>query len=598
MSKSLPAILSLSGAFDEPGSSLVRNGPLLSLLIVLLAIYPVVYVSAFCHELGHALLARWNGFLVTSFGMGIGRPLWVGSWRGSRVYVCRQKPLQGITFSVMTQLYPTRRQLVAMLAGGVLANFALAAVAFLLWRLLPWGGEVWATAGLLNAALAVGNLVPFNSRVGTTTLRTDGGLIWQVLRGRTAVGEAPERLERLAALRGLWESVGDHLGLWVHVLGAAAAWRDLGDVERAEALCAEAEALPLEATPFTRAYGAVVRAAVLRAAGKFADCAALLDAAEQGFRDLGHEAGLFLTAWGRAELLLQQGRAAEAVAALDELAGHRLVATRPGLRFALLESRLCARATLPDGDGVEPLRREYERYRAPLATRDLRVYRGLARLHVRREEWERAAEAYRTAVAAVRKLYGLLAKSDDGRRFAQGQADLLAEAGTCLRRVGADAEADKLAGALTADTAGDSAAADRQRRGRRLHRAAWALTAVNAVCAVALVAAVWVLECRAVSPGLVLAPTGERLVLKHPPTAREFFLGLPLFVEARVGRAWGIFLTCLVIGVVLVPLVSALLAAGGRLLPAVRGRGGSLIFWLALMPWLGWLLYVLLAPIP
>src|SRR5262245_8172208 len=36
---------------------------LLPLALVLLAIFPVLYVSAIAHELGHALLARWSGYL-------------------------------------------------------------------------------------------------------------------------------------------------------------------------------------------------------------------------------------------------------------------------------------------------------------------------------------------------------------------------------------------------------------------------------------------------------------------------------------------------------------------------------------------------------
>jgi hypothetical protein len=596
MSEALPAVLSLIATSWEPAA----DRPLLPLLLILLSIFPVVYLSSFVHELGHALLARWSGFLVSSFGMGLGQPLWVGGWRGSRVYLCRRSPFQGITFSVMAQIYPTRGQLVAMLAGGVLANFALAAVAFLLWRLLPWGGEVWAMAGLLNAGLGVGNLIPFRSRVGATTLRTDGGLILQVLRGGATAGEAPERIQRVAALRGLWESVGDHLGLWVHLLGAAAAWRDLGDVGRAEAVCAEAEAVPLEPTPFTRAYGAVVRASVLRAAGKFADSAELLDAAGQGFRDLGHEAGQFLTAWGRAELLLRQGHAAEASAALDGLAGHVLVATRPGLRLGLLESRLCARAALPDGDGVEPLRQEYERgrRRSPLATRDLRVYRELGRLHARREEWERAAVVYAKAVAAARRLHGLLANAEDRERFAQSQADLLDEAGACLRRLGRDAEAERLATAFPAEAGKSSADDVRRRRGRLLQRLGWGVTAVNVLCAAGVVAAAWVLESRAAGPGTVLAPTGEYLVLKHPPTPREFLFGLPLFVEARLGPSWDAFLVTLVVCALLVPLYAAARAAAGRLVPALGQRGRSAVLYLALAPWLSWAFWLLFGAPP
>ena len=43
-------------------------------LIALCALLPILYVSAFAHELGHAVMAHAIGFAVTSFGLGVGRP--------------------------------------------------------------------------------------------------------------------------------------------------------------------------------------------------------------------------------------------------------------------------------------------------------------------------------------------------------------------------------------------------------------------------------------------------------------------------------------------------------------------------------------------
>ena len=66
-----------------------------SALLALLLLPAIIYVSGFLHELGHAVCASLSGAEVTSFGMGIGRPFWVGTWRGGRVYLGRRKPFQG-----------------------------------------------------------------------------------------------------------------------------------------------------------------------------------------------------------------------------------------------------------------------------------------------------------------------------------------------------------------------------------------------------------------------------------------------------------------------------------------------------------------------
>jgi WD40 repeat protein len=551
-------------------------------LVLLLALYPIRYVSAFGHELGHALMGRWNGFVVTSFGLGTGRPFGVRAWRGSRVYLALQRPLQGITFTVAAPIYPTRRQLVGMLAGGVLANFVLAAVCLALWRLLPWGGAVWMEAAVINAALGVVNLIPSNSQIGTFQLRTDGGKIWQVLRGGALPVASANRINVVAGLRGLWESTGDRLGLYVHLLGAATAWRELGDVGRAEELCAEAEAVPVEHTAFTRAYGALVRAAIARAGGRFDASARGLEEAESGFRALGHEAGLFLVSFGRAEQQLAEGRAVEAAAALDLLAGHALVRARPLLRVGLLESRLCARAALPDGDGVDALRTEYERQRRsyPSPTRDLRIYQALARLSARRQDGAAAASVYRAALAAADKLHGQLTDPADLERFARCEAELLAEATACLRALGKAAEAEELAATFLGEEAPKSSPDEvRQRRNRRFQGLARALTGLNALVAVALVVLVRVRELRATGPA------GSVLLPEHAGGLREVLTELVLLTHVRLGPAWAMFLVALVPCVLLVSLSSAVGFAVGRFLPVRRGRGGGVLLYLALLPW-------------
>ncbi|MBV9124746.1 MAG: site-2 protease family protein [Planctomycetes bacterium] len=71
----------------------------LFLVLPLVVFLPVFYLSVFAHELGHALVGRWKGLRITSFGLGTAHPFWVGDWRGTRVFLCRTRPFQGMTFS-------------------------------------------------------------------------------------------------------------------------------------------------------------------------------------------------------------------------------------------------------------------------------------------------------------------------------------------------------------------------------------------------------------------------------------------------------------------------------------------------------------------
>ena len=55
-------------------------------ITIVLAIVPVLYLSALFHELGHAVMGRAAGYMITSFGMGTGRPCWVIPIGGTRIY--------------------------------------------------------------------------------------------------------------------------------------------------------------------------------------------------------------------------------------------------------------------------------------------------------------------------------------------------------------------------------------------------------------------------------------------------------------------------------------------------------------------------------
>ena len=97
------------------------------------------------------------------------------------------------------------------------------------------------------------NVIPFERRVGTTSLRSDGGLIVLAMRMRSSSMTAPVMIQFTRAFRSLWESIGDQRTLRANVAGSAASWADLGDPELASAAFSDAQSLPLDDMPEYRA---------------------------------------------------------------------------------------------------------------------------------------------------------------------------------------------------------------------------------------------------------------------------------------------------------------------------------------------------------
>jgi WD40 repeat protein len=415
-----------------------RAAHIARLVVVVVALLPVLWLCAFVHELGHAVVGRWCGLQVTSCGLGLGRPLLAWTWGGTRLYVCLRRPLLGLHCAVIG-LCPSPWRLAGMYAGGMLGSVGLAAVALALWRVLPWGGDVWLLTAWVSAARGAFALVSFGPV-------TDAYLIRRILRDGVFPSSAPIRVGALEFARRHLVSVGDLPGLHAHLLGVARAWAELGDASRAEEIGAEAEAVPLAHTLLTRAQGAWSRGFVAYHAGRLDDSARAFDAAETAFAVLDHQTGRFLVACGRAELALRRGDAPEAIRGLDALDGDPVLVSRPALRAGLLVTRLCAEAALPSAKGVAAMREEYERARArfPSPVRDLRVFRALGGYHTRREDWQPARSAYWKALSAARSIHESLARRTDRDAFAQAQVDLLAEAGDAFRRAGKEAEAVRL----------------------------------------------------------------------------------------------------------------------------------------------------------
>jgi tetratricopeptide (TPR) repeat protein len=501
----------------------------MSMLIISLSLVPVIYLSTFIHELGHSIFGWLSGEVVTSFGMGTGRPVLVLSWRGTKVYFGNTSALQGITFSVLPTSRPARWRRAVPLAGGIVANALTAAAAYGLFVYLPWGWEVWLTVLVINSFAAVGNAIPFRVRVGKVVhlMSSDGALILNMLRHGPRPHPAHVQMQLLAGLGDLWRQVGDTVALYLNLHVVAAHWADLGDPAEAERLLAEAAALPVPSVPLFRAEGTMLRGYVAAKAGRSAEATAALDEAEAALVALGERDDLFLIDLARAEVLSRLGKPAEAAAHLDALAANPERVVKPTQRVVLLANRLVAHADLGDHATAAALRAEYEAQRSestPLLL-DLIVYQRLARLYATMDQPGPAADASNLALTALEQLYKTFTLIDDRARLLQCQAAVIAEAKEALRRAGRTEVADGVDARFAPPEAAlrEREAADLAKV-RRRRRLGWWLTGLHLV-----------------GGGIGLA---WWFLTAEPPNVPElravFLLALLLFVTNGLGLLYGL----------------------------------------------------------
>lgn len=156
---------------------------LLEIVIYLGLLLPILYVSSLFHELGHAIMGRCAGYIVTTFGMGLGKPLLKLRVAGMHVYLANQSPFQGLTLMFDPRLVSRPVQAAAFCLGGVIANLLLVPLALLGWFFWPLehGGVLWLLAAAVNLVNSVLNLIPFRMRVGQATVMTDGAVLLYTL---------------------------------------------------------------------------------------------------------------------------------------------------------------------------------------------------------------------------------------------------------------------------------------------------------------------------------------------------------------------------------------------------------------------------------
>jgi hypothetical protein len=530
------------------------------LLLVLLALLPIIYFSTFCHELGHAVMAWLGGGTVTSFGMGLDRPVWVADWGGTRVFFCRSGWLSGFTFALFPQLFPSTSQLVAYSAGGILANASLALLGLLLWWTVPWGAGFWLVLAGYNGLLVFANLIPATVWVGKAEAHSDGAEIWRLLRTGGFNASIVERIYTLKGLRNLLEAVGDRRALSIYALRAAGAWLELGNAGEAERLCQEAHQFGGIEAGVWSSHAAYVRGRVAYGLGNKEEAARLFDEAESGFSRLNHPAGLFLVTLMRSTLFWQENPD-EVREALELLTNDPLTRVRPALRLALVTMRL-EMAVTGDQD-VGGLQAEYEnlRRRCPSSVGDLQVYAVLAGWHDRHDRWGPAAACYDRALEAARAIREALSDRHDRELFHEGQSELYAKAEACYERLEQTGAAKPAPLGLPSEelTPEQQRIQEQERRNRRRYEASALWAAVALILALGFIVA-------AVEP---TRPSRRSL---------DLLLG----------------------GLVLLPFSAATFLGGllclglGPFVPFLRRSGGKWLQGLVVLLWLGVLIFLLM----
>lgn len=538
--------------------------------VLVLAIFPVIYVSHFLHELGHALCTRLAGLKVGSFGMGLGRPFWVGRWFGSKVFLCRDRPFQGLCFMIFSELDTHRWQKVLAFSGGILAHLALTAGALVLCYLYP-GQVLWQLIAAVNALNFLVNLLPFTVSIGNVHYRSDGAHILAILARNYTRIPSGQALQALRQLRPLWEAIDDRRSLQTFLFGAAAVWYDLGDPEYSSRLADEAEdILPGKQTLNTAVFTAL-RGLSLAKQGSAEQALVALEEAETQMKKAGRPAGQLILDLFRGLVLHYLHQSDQAVEQLEALAASPLLAQRFRLRIALLEARIQVLCAVSDAKKLAPLRAEYEAIPARLRpdTTERDVYRSLGRFLLAQGAEDEAHRAFQRALAAVRSLDKSLIDPEDRERFRLAQADLLAEIQGSLQALGKTAEAEEVARFFAASDQTEARQLDEQtRRARRLLR--WGIGA-------------WLVNLCVV---LIVLGTSDfiedlsKLTIKDAIRGLGVFKFLFVFVQSFAG------LLTLIHGLVVWRL--------GKSQPRLRLRLGRNLLLLAAVTWLTWLVVALL----
>lgn len=274
--------------------------------LLALALYAPLVVLI--HELGHVLAARAGGYRITSFGVGLGGPVWSIYLRnGVTLHLDRWLLAGGAATAIPTGPITARRAWFH--AGGLLAQ-ALLGVGLLVLP-GPWPLDRLAQFNLL---VALTNAIPW--RWGGQA--SDGWRLLDALAGGRRDGSVLHQRRGLARMAQREAAIGSPIGRVYSEV--CLAWADVlaGRPEAAEALLRDQ---PPEATiePWVDALYHYVLAEHHRTAGRPLDALRIASQARRFDRVAGE--GIALLSVAEARALVALGALEQARAALARLAG-------------------------------------------------------------------------------------------------------------------------------------------------------------------------------------------------------------------------------------------------------------------------------------
>ena len=131
-------------------------------------------------------------------------------------------------------------------------------------------------------------------------------------------------IQALKTFREFWQSIGNHTMLRLYILGSAAAYAEMNDIERAETLLSELDSLEPSDLLTVQAREAMVRGAIHGAAGRLELAEQALLAADATFQAAGDEGGQLFTAMHRLWIRIARRDLPAAIDDLSTLTTHRL----------------------------------------------------------------------------------------------------------------------------------------------------------------------------------------------------------------------------------------------------------------------------------
>lgn len=390
---------------------------ILLLFLLLGASIATLYLAVVVHEIGHLVAARLVGYRVSSLGLGLADPLCILPLPGNlRFYLCRNTPLQGLTWVLRPRWAVSRERDRVLLLGGVLANLAGVIVGlWLYFSPLPLTVRaIGAVSVAIHGFFAMVNLLPVPFRLGGATFRSDGAQLAGVL--QSPFRHTVPSPHTLLASRPLWEAIGDTTILTYQLLNAALACIELGDNEAANRYIREAQTV---ATPDTEGQAYLRWVQGLQ---------------EPSPANIPDSLGTLWALTYRQDVPLSKRQQA---------LNHPLVVQHPALYTDLLGT-LISQTVQEGGVLEETLLARYEagRSSARSDTTDAKTYAAIASAKERAGDTAGAGVAYERAITALFAVYrGLQSDPVLQARFAVRNQAVVATASACYRRLGRTAEA-------------------------------------------------------------------------------------------------------------------------------------------------------------